>query len=134
MSGPRLAAAISVIADILSLCSSRPDLAEFAQDRLNEIVVRMVPPIQPKKRAEEAIHGHMVRMASQEGIILQFPSRSELRSMAERLAKWHKLPFNPKELKKKDQVLDWLGKNWDKAETGLYLMMDHSNRVSQNRS
>jgi hypothetical protein len=133
MSEGGLTAVLSLITELLSLCSNRPDLGQVASVRLDGMIAKIAPRTQPKKIAEDAIHNHISQVGRHAGIHLSFPTRNALKPMAEQLAKRHSLPFNSQELKNKDQVLDWLGRNWEIVQESFFRMMDQTNRIEAKR-
>jgi hypothetical protein len=125
---------LELIAEIFQLCLNHPDLNEVAHRGLAQIVAELPPPIQPKTRVEKAIRDHITQQAKQNSRHLSFPPRNDLRMWAERLAKRHSLQFNPKEVKKKKQVIEWLSQHWETVEDGFFTMLDHPRMREKKRS
>jgi hypothetical protein len=112
---------VSMITEILCLCVHRPALAEFARDKLTQIVIET----QPTRRAQDAIDEHLRRKAGQSGGRPPiFPATTVLRMWAQQIAKTREIPFHRKDMRRKEMIMGWLDSHWDDVESDFLMLLD----------
>ena len=118
---------LGIISEIITICHNNPDLTSVATHRLNELIYYFdskTGAIQMgnKSRAERAIEDHLLLLKKNHKPIK--PTSIVYRDIAIFLSKKHDLPFDPKVIKKKTDLIQWFNDNWTTIQDQFFFFFD----------
>jgi hypothetical protein len=127
MSAEPLTNTVNLIAEILQICHTHPDLSDVVKSRLDEIVQHFDPDSsfsQPgKTRVQQAIYD-LTQSMKEQNTKVNRPTSVMYREIAQVLAKKHNLPYDTK-LKRSAHLMDWFEEHWEViARSFLVLLKD----------
>ena len=105
----------AIIAEILVLCRDNPSLRKIASHGLSGIVAQFDGANEAKNIAQRTIDEYMAR-CRKNNVPSKHVTSVELRQFAVWFAKRRHISFEPKTIKRKEDLLAWLSDNWNEAE------------------
>ena len=117
---------IELISEIMSICHKYPELIGTATQRLCDLMT-IIDPVNPpilgnKLRAQKEIDDHLAALRKNNSPLR--PTSVVYRDIAMFLSKKHEIPFDPKLIKKKTDLIQWFDDHWDLIHDQFFLLLD----------
>ena len=134
-SSPQLAETMKLLADIMIICRNNRELCTLANTRLHEIIYSFdkspeeLAAAKHKLRSQKAIEEHIAVVKKTSGVVIR-PTSVHYRQIALILAKRNDFEFDPKTTKKKEDIMKWFDKYWDKIRQDVFVLLDQLSQGS----
>jgi hypothetical protein len=120
---PDIQSVITSIAEIISICQAQPHLEVIADATLDEIMQIVDNNRQRTRQVQMEITQHVKELQeSGRQIKLRSPY---FRMIAMELAQFYNIPFDSKQCKKKDQIIQWMAKHWKLVKILFFSLLDN---------
>jgi hypothetical protein len=127
MDGPMLSqAAADTVAEILTICKDDPSLTQVAEEKLEEILARFEladASMTPAGRAQREIDDYLAELRRTKSKDVR-PTSVNYRDFSRWAARRYDLPLDPKQTKRKEDIMQWLSEHWDKVRSDLFTFFE----------
>jgi hypothetical protein len=120
---------VRTIATIISMCRAQPHLEAIANATLDKIMRIVDDKVQRTRQVRTEITQH-VKELQESGRKIK-PRCKYFRMIAMELAQYHKIPFDSKQCKKKDEIIQWLAMHWTTVKPHFFSLLDNTEDVDR---